>query len=90
MLFRSSTLRGIGSSWPPTLITVVSVGFVRIVWIFTVFQAYHTLFALFISWPLTWIVSVILSTIIYQTTKKKHFAMNEAKYTDAVPAADVA
>lgn len=85
-----STLRGIGSSWPPTLITVVSVGFVRIVWIFTVFQAYHTLFALFISWPLTWIVSVILSTIIYQTTKKKHFAMNEAKYTDAVPTADVA
>ncbi len=78
-----SVLRGIGSSWPPTLITVISVGFVRIVWIFTVFKAFHTLPALFISWPLTWIVSVVLSTIIYQTTKKKHFAMNEAQYADA-------
>ena len=80
-----NTLRGIGSSWPPTLITVVSVGLVRIVWIFTVFKAYHTLLALFISWPLTWIVSVVLSTIIYATTKKKHFAINEAQYANKAP-----
>lgn len=74
------TLRGIGSSWPPTIIALISVGGVRIVWILTVFQKIHTLPALYISWPLTWITSIILLTIVYQVTKKKHFERNEAQY----------
>lgn len=75
-----STLRGIGSSWPPTIISLFSVGGVRIVWIFTVFSYFHTLPMLYVSWPLTWISSIVLLLIVYGTTKKKHFAQNEAQY----------
>ncbi len=74
------TLRGIGSSWPPTIISLISVGGVRIIWIFTVFRYFHTLPMLYISWPLTWISSIVLLVLVYQTTKKKHFAQNEALY----------
>ena len=75
-----STLRGIGSSWPPTIIALIAVGGVRITWILTVFQMIHTLPSLYISWPLTWITSIILLTVVYQCSKKKHFALNEAQY----------
>ncbi len=77
-----STLRGIGSSWPPTIIALISVGGVRIVWVLTIFPKFHTLPMLYISWPLTWITSIVLLAIVYQATKKKHFAQNEALYGD--------
>ena len=82
-----STLRGIGSSWSPTIIAVISVVGVRIGWILTVFRKYHTLQMLYVAWPLTWITSIVLLLIVYFATRKKRFARNEAKYQDAVPVA---
>ena len=78
-----SALRGIGSSWAPTIIALISVGGVRIVWIYTIFQKFHTLQMLYISWPLTWITSIILLTITYQATKKKYFDKNEKQFINS-------
>lgn len=80
-----SALRGIGSSWAPTIIALISVGGVRIVWIYTIFQKFHTLQTLYISWPLTWITSIILLTITYQATKKKYFDKNEKQFMNSGP-----
>lgn len=77
-----SALRGIGSAWAPTIIALISVGGVRIMWIYTIFQKHHTLQTLYVSWPLTWITSIILLTITYQATKKKYFAKNEKQFEE--------
>ncbi len=77
-----STLRGIGSSWAPTIIAIASVGGVRMMWVLFVFPNLFpkTLFNLYISWPLTWITSALLLLIIYIARHKKLFAKNEAQY----------
>ena len=38
---------------------------------------------LYISWPLTWITSIILLTITYQATKKKYFDKNEKQFINS-------
>ena len=75
-----STLRGIGSSWAPTVIAIASVGGVRIMWVLFVFPHFHTLPMLYISWPLTWITSIVLLLIVYLTRSKKLFEKNEEQY----------
>ena len=79
----SNSLRGIGSSWTPMIVSVVTVGLVRIMWVLFVFPRFLTPFMLYISWPLTWIASIVLLTIAYQTMKKRLFAKNEAQYAKA-------
>lgn len=59
------TLRGIGMSWVPTIVTLVCVGGVRIGWILFVFPKFHTLKVLFYSYPITWILSITILMTIY-------------------------
>lgn len=47
-------LRGMNYSILPMLASIAGVCGLRIVWIFTVFRWNHTLFTLYISYPLTW------------------------------------
>lgn len=75
-----SVLRGSGSSWTPTIISMISVGGVRMAWILLVFPHFHNLFMLYISWPLTWITSAIPLLIIYIVRHKTLFGKNEAQY----------
>ena len=78
-----STLRGIGSSWAPTIIAILSVGGVRIMWVLFIFPIFHTLPMLYISWPLTWITSSVLLLTIYIVRHRKIFAKNEEQYLSA-------
>ena len=78
-----STLRGIGSSWAPTIIAVISIIGVRIVWIYTIFRSYHTLETLYVAWPLTWFIAGVLLLSVYFSTRKKRFARNEENYLSA-------
>lgn len=50
------TMRGMGYSMQPMLITVVGVCAFRIFWIYTVFsiEQYHTFFCLMLSYPVSW------------------------------------
>ena len=81
-----SALRGIGSSWAPTIISVASVGGVRVMWLLFVFPHFLTPLMLYVAWPLTWISALVLLVISYLTTKKKYFAKNEAQYTTVADA----
>ena len=53
------TMRGMGYSIQPMLITVVGVCAFRIFWIYTVFsiEQYHTFFCLMLSYPVSWAVT---------------------------------
>ena len=53
------SIRGLGPSITPTLITLAGVCGLRIVWIYTAFAADRSLFTLYLSYPVSWIVSLV-------------------------------
>ena len=53
-------LRGTGHSTLPAVLTVLGTCVLRIIWIFTVFQYYHTLESLFVVFPISWAVTIVL------------------------------
>lgn len=58
-------LRGIGSSITPLIITVAGVCGFRIVWIYTVFQKFHELETLYISYTISWAMTFLIELIIF-------------------------
>ena len=65
------TIRGMGYSLVPTLISVIGVCVLRIVWIYTVFRQIYTIRALYLCYPVTWVVSVIAMHVAYIIIRKK-------------------
>ena len=56
----AGSLRGCGHSTLPAILTVLGTCVLRIVWIFTVFAKVHTLESLFIVFPISWVVTILL------------------------------
>lgn len=48
------SLRGMGYSIMPMLVSLTGACLFRVVWIMTVFRAYHSLEVLYISYPISW------------------------------------
>lgn len=61
----AGTLRGVGDSVKPTLITCLCVCVVRVVWLATAVQAHHTLFMLCLCYPMTWVLAATVFTVVY-------------------------
>ena len=57
--------RGMGLSLIPMINALIGSCLLRIVWIATVFAAHHTLFMLYISYPISWFVTTIAHSIVY-------------------------
>ncbi len=51
------SLRGLGYSIIPMLVSLTGACAFRVIWIMTVFQAEHTLFSLYISYPISWLLT---------------------------------
>ena len=58
-------LRGLGQTWVPTLVTLLGACGLRLVWIYTVFAQYGTLESLYISYPLSWLVTFLVATVCF-------------------------
>ncbi len=58
-------LRSMGHNFVPTVVTLVGSCALRIVWLATVFQipAYHTIEVVYLSYPVTWIITSAAHTI---------------------------
>ncbi len=56
----AGVLRGCGHAGLPAILTVLGTCLLRIVWIFTVFRRFHTLPVLFIVFPISWVVTILL------------------------------
>lgn len=67
----SGVLRGMGASLAPTLICLVGVCGVRILWIFTYFQSHHDFLVLFLSYPISWVLTLLAQFAYYLYLKKK-------------------
>ena len=57
--------RGMGMSFIPMINALLCSCVLRIVWISTVFAADPTLFTLYISYPISWIVTTLAHTVFY-------------------------
>lgn len=64
-------LRGMGHSAVPMILSVIGTVGTRIVWIFLVFPAHRSLDILFISYPASWIITIILQVICFLSVRKK-------------------
>ena len=64
-------MRGVGYSAVPMILSVIGTVGVRILWIYWVFPAHHALDILFISYPLSWLVTVILQVICFLFVRRK-------------------
>lgn len=71
----SGVLRGMGASVTPTVLSLISTCFARVVWVFTVFAAYPTVEVLFLCYPLTWIFAILLqlggTAVFYAKLRRK-------------------
>lgn len=67
----SGVLRGMGKAIVSTIISLVGACLLRLVWLWTVFPAHPTLEIIFISYPVTWIITVTCAFIMIQILLKK-------------------
>lgn len=69
----TGVIRGIGRSVIPMLISVIGVCGVRVIWVLAVFPKYKTLEMLFISYPISWLVTLLILLLAYLILRKKLF-----------------
>ncbi len=69
-------LRGLGYSVVPMIVTFCGVCVLRVVWVFAVFRQFPSLGILYVSYPVTWIVSLIVLYIYYMTWVNKRIDKN--------------
>ncbi|MFT4146014.1 MAG: MATE family efflux transporter [Mobilitalea sp.] len=67
----SGTLRGMGNSFIPMLMTGVGICALRVVWIFTMVPILHDVRTVMFSYPMTWTVTSICFIIYYRYYVKK-------------------
>ncbi len=69
----AGSIRGLGYSITPMLVSLIGSCLLRIVWILTVFQISHTQRTLYISYPLSWALTASTHGICYLILRKKAF-----------------
>ena len=72
-----STLRGMGDSLRPTVITFLGVCVLRILWVAFVFPAYPTIRALLFCFPVSWSVTSITYAVYYRWYMKNYKRRSE-------------
>lgn len=67
-------LRGLGYSVMPMIVSLIGACGLRLLWIFTIFQVeeYHTPLMLYLSYPVTWTITVIVHTICFFIVRKRY------------------
>lgn len=70
-------LRGMGYSGVPMILSIIGTVGTRIVWIFGLFPAHRSLSFLFISYPVSWILTILMQAVCFCFVRKHvHQSMN--------------
>lgn len=64
-------MRGLGKSVIPMIVTMVGVCGLRVLWVFTVFPQYRSMFTLYLSYPVSWLATGIVLVTMYAVTFRK-------------------
>lgn len=65
------SLRGMGCSIMPTLVSLTGVCLLRVVWIYTIFQYEHTLLCLYWSYPISWFITFVVHLMCFFVVYRK-------------------
>lgn len=65
-------LRGIGYSFMPMVVSLLGACGLRILWIFTIFQWHRSLLGLYISYPVSWLLTGAVHALCYIVVNRKH------------------
>ena len=63
-------LRGMGYSGVPMILSIIGTVGTRIVWIFGLFPAHRSLSFLFISYPVSWILTIFMQAVCFYFVRK--------------------
>ncbi len=63
--------RGLGKSTEATVITLIGICVFRVVWLTTVFPAHPTLDVIYVSYPVTWIITAVALFLMAELTRRK-------------------
>ena len=74
----ASCLRGRGYSVMPMIVSLVGSCLLRLVWIATVFQLFRSTTTLYISYPISWILTALVHFICLMAVRKKLHAESAA------------
>ena len=77
----SNSMRGMGSSVTPMIITLLGVCLFRIVWIYTIFPLKPLYSNVILSFPASWVITLLVDIVaflaLYHSKKKAFFAQKE-------------
>lgn len=76
-------LRGIGYAMLPMIVSLLGACGFRILWIFTVFQRHHTLWMLYVSYPVSWALTAAVHTLCYVMIRRKQRKMYQGTMTSS-------
>lgn len=66
-------LRGLGKSVMPMIVSVCGICVFRVAWVFIMLPIYHTAECLFISYPVSWLITFVVQFICFLVIKNKIF-----------------
>ena len=70
-----ASMRGLGYSMTPTIITVLGTCAFRLLWIYTVCPIYPSYEALMVVYPISWVITGVATIIAYRIVSKKAYRM---------------
>ena len=71
-------LRGMGYSAVPMVLSVIGTVGTRVVWIFGIFPYHRSLAILFISYPASWIITIVLQVICFYFVRRRVHRRSQA------------
>ena len=81
-----ASMRGMGSSFTPMVVVLCGACGLRIVWIYTIFAANRTLEMLYLSYPVSWIVTFLVELafyfVVYRRLMARHKGETELQEAD--------
>ena len=72
-------LRGYGVSVAPAVINIFALFVFRLIWSFAYFPHHRTLFHLYISYPIGWLIAIVMLLVIYRPAMGKAMERLEAE-----------
>ena len=64
-------LRGMGHSGVPMILSIIGTVGTRILWIFWVFPQHRSLYTLFISYPASWAITIVMQAVCFVLVRRK-------------------
>ncbi len=73
------SMRGMGYAILPMIVSLIGACGLRILWIVTIFAGHHTMEMLFLSYPVSWIVTALVHYICFRRLRKNFPAADEVR-----------